>query len=114
MKARAGDVRHCFANIAKARELLGFELRLYLEECMGEMADWIFHTDYSVPVERVRQKLAEIVKEEPLWDGQVVHPHVTDAREGRLELRATVSARTLEDEWEICCAVRCSTVEVRA
>jgi small-conductance mechanosensitive channel len=64
------------------------------------------HTDYSVPVERVRQKLTEIVKDEPLWDGQVVHLHVTDAREGRLELRATVSARTLEDEWEICCAVR--------
>jgi dTDP-L-rhamnose 4-epimerase len=41
MKARAGDIRHCFADIVKARELLGFEPRLYLEECMGEMADWI-------------------------------------------------------------------------
>jgi dTDP-L-rhamnose 4-epimerase len=41
MKARAGDIRHCFADIAKARKLLGFEPRLYLEECMGEMANWI-------------------------------------------------------------------------
>ena len=63
-------------------------------------------TDYSVPIERVRQKLVEIVKDEPHWDGRVVSLHVTDAREGRLELRATVSARTLEDEWELCCAVR--------
>jgi small-conductance mechanosensitive channel len=64
------------------------------------------HTDYSVPIEQMRQKLVEIVKNEPRWDGQVVSLHVTDAREGRLELRATVSARTLEDEWELCCAVR--------
>ena len=41
LKARAGDIRHCFADIAKARRLLAFEPRFYLEDCMGEMADWI-------------------------------------------------------------------------
>jgi small-conductance mechanosensitive channel len=64
------------------------------------------HADYTVPVEQVRQKLVEIVKDDPLWDGQVVKLHVTDAREGRLELRATVSAKTLEQEWDLCCSVR--------
>jgi len=40
-KARAGDVRHCFADPAKARELLGFAPNHSLEESIGEIAAWI-------------------------------------------------------------------------
>jgi hypothetical protein len=36
MRARAGDIRHCFADITKARTLLGFEPRLFLENCMAK------------------------------------------------------------------------------
>jgi small-conductance mechanosensitive channel len=63
------------------------------------------HTDYSVPVERVRQKLTEIVRSDPLWDGRVVNLQVTDAKDW-LELRATVSADTLHKAWDLRCAVR--------
>jgi small-conductance mechanosensitive channel len=63
------------------------------------------HTDYSVPVERVRQKLTEIVRNDPLWDGRVVNLQVTDAKDW-LELRATVSADTLRKAWDLRCAVR--------
>jgi small-conductance mechanosensitive channel len=63
------------------------------------------HTDYSVPVERVRQKLTEIVRNDPLWDGRVVDLQVADAKE-TLELRATVSADTLRKAWDLRCAVR--------
>lgn len=40
-KARAGDVRHCFADISKARELLGYRPRYLLEDCLDELAIWI-------------------------------------------------------------------------
>ena len=40
-KARAGDIRNCFADIAKARELLGFEPRFRLEDTLGELAEWV-------------------------------------------------------------------------
>ncbi len=40
-KARKGDVRHCFADIAKARNLLGFEPAFLLEDAIGEVADWV-------------------------------------------------------------------------
>jgi small-conductance mechanosensitive channel len=63
-------------------------------------------TDYSVPVERVRQKLHEIVRNDPLWDGRVVNLQVTDAKEGKVELCATVSARSLRDAWDLRCSVR--------
>ena len=40
-KARSGDIRNCFADISKARDLLGFEPRYRLEDCLGELADWV-------------------------------------------------------------------------
>ncbi|TKT68461.1 NAD-dependent epimerase/dehydratase family protein [Rhizobium sp. LC145] len=40
-KARSGDIRNCFADISKARELLGFEPRYRLENSLGEFAEWV-------------------------------------------------------------------------
>jgi small-conductance mechanosensitive channel len=66
------------------------------------------HADYSVPVERVRHKLTEIVINDPLWDGRVANLQVTDAKDGRVELCATVGAqsKSLRDAWDLRCAVR--------
>jgi len=40
-KARAGDIRHCFADISRARALLGFEPRHRLEDSLREFAAWV-------------------------------------------------------------------------
>ncbi len=40
-KARAGDIRHCFADVSKARDLLGFQPERLLEDSLGELVDWI-------------------------------------------------------------------------
>jgi dTDP-L-rhamnose 4-epimerase len=40
-KARAGDIRHCFSDISRARELLGFVPAHRLEDSMSEMAGWL-------------------------------------------------------------------------
>lgn len=64
------------------------------------------HVDYTVPVDRVREKLKDIAKASPLWDGQVVNLQVTDATEGTIELRALVSARTSPSAWDLRCEVR--------
>jgi dTDP-L-rhamnose 4-epimerase len=40
-KARAGDIRNCFADIGKARELLGYEARHRLEDSLDEMVRWV-------------------------------------------------------------------------
>lgn len=40
-RARAGDIRNCFADIGRARELLGFQPRLLLEDTIGELAEWV-------------------------------------------------------------------------
>ncbi|MGV4797378.1 NAD-dependent epimerase/dehydratase family protein [Rhizobium sp. F40D2] len=43
-KARSGDIRNCFADIAKAHELLGFEPRFKLENALGPFVDWVRQT----------------------------------------------------------------------
>jgi dTDP-L-rhamnose 4-epimerase len=40
-QARSGDIRNCFADIGKAREMLGFEPQHRLEETLEELALWV-------------------------------------------------------------------------
>jgi dTDP-L-rhamnose 4-epimerase len=40
-EARRGDIRHCFADIARAREVLGFEPRRSFDDSLGELAAWV-------------------------------------------------------------------------
>jgi dTDP-L-rhamnose 4-epimerase len=40
-KYRAGDIRHCFADITRARELLGYEPRVTLDQGLRELATWL-------------------------------------------------------------------------
>jgi small-conductance mechanosensitive channel len=66
----------------------------------------LLYVDYAVPVERVREKLNEIVKASQLWDGRVVNLQVSDAKDQAIELRALVSARTSPLAWDLRCEVR--------
>jgi dTDP-L-rhamnose 4-epimerase len=38
---RAGDIRHCFADPARARQLLGFEAKVGFAAGMAELVDWL-------------------------------------------------------------------------
>jgi dTDP-L-rhamnose 4-epimerase len=38
---RAGDIRHCYADVTKARQLLGFEPRVPLEEGLVDLLTWV-------------------------------------------------------------------------
>ncbi|MBW8801457.1 MAG: NAD-dependent epimerase/dehydratase family protein [Streptomyces sp.] len=40
-KYRVGDIRHCFADIGLARELLGFEPQTELDDGLVELAGWL-------------------------------------------------------------------------
>jgi dTDP-L-rhamnose 4-epimerase len=47
---RAGDIRHCFADPARARDLLGFEAETTLEQGMQNLLEWLCD---QKPVDRV-------------------------------------------------------------
>jgi dTDP-L-rhamnose 4-epimerase len=40
-KYRVGDIRHCFADISRARAVLGYEPAVSLEDGMIELAEWL-------------------------------------------------------------------------
>jgi dTDP-L-rhamnose 4-epimerase len=40
-KYRVGDIRHCFADITQARQVLGWEPRVTLEQGLDDLADWL-------------------------------------------------------------------------
>jgi dTDP-L-rhamnose 4-epimerase len=41
LQHRTGDVRHCFASLARARRLLGYEPRVSLEDGLAELSGWL-------------------------------------------------------------------------
>lgn len=58
-KYRVGDIRHCFADITKARQVLGYEPQVTLDEGMAELASWL---EGRAAVDRVAQASAELSK----------------------------------------------------
>ena len=56
-KFRAGDIRHCFADVSLARELLGFEARTQLDQGMADLAEWL---EGQVAEDRVDGAAAEL------------------------------------------------------
>ena len=54
---RAGDIRHCFADTSRARELLGFEAQRTVEEGLPELAEWVARQEVD---ERGDQALADL------------------------------------------------------
>jgi dTDP-L-rhamnose 4-epimerase len=55
---RAGDIRHCFAATALARELLGFEASMKLEDGVSELVEWVRSQTASDRVDEAAAELA--------------------------------------------------------
>ncbi|RUP13614.1 MAG: mechanosensitive ion channel [Methylobacterium sp.] len=66
----------------------------------------IVYVDHRAPVAAMREKLAEIARATPLWDGKVVNLQVSDAKESTIEIRMLVSARNAPQAWDLRCVVR--------
>jgi dTDP-L-rhamnose 4-epimerase len=56
-KYRAGDIRHCFADISKIRTLLGFEPQVTLESGLTDLAQWL---EGQIAYDRVAESRGEL------------------------------------------------------
>lgn len=56
-KARTGDIRHCFCDTRRARELLGFEAREDFGEGLAQLAEWVGR---QTAVDRVGEARSEL------------------------------------------------------
>jgi small-conductance mechanosensitive channel len=64
------------------------------------------YTDYTIPVEEVRQELLRVLQASKLWDGKTWGLQVTNATEHTMELRALMSAPDSGTAWDLRCEVR--------
>ncbi|MEQ9435250.1 MAG: mechanosensitive ion channel [Hyphomonas sp.] len=66
-----------------------------------------WYVDYTAPIEAMREKLTEICRRTPLWDGDVVNLQVTETRDNAtLTIRALASARNSPEAWDLRCHIR--------
>ena len=54
---RMGDIRHCFADISRARQRLGYEPRVTLDQGIEQLSDWL---SSQVATDRVAEHQADL------------------------------------------------------
>lgn len=65
-----------------------------------------FHVDHSAPVEAMRERLRDILRQCPAWDGRAYGLVVTDTTPNTMEVRALVTAKDADDIWTVRVTVR--------
>ena len=70
------------------------------------LANCYIYTDYTVPVEALREELRRICESTKLWKGTVCVLQVTELEHFTVQLRALMDARNSSDAWDLRCLVR--------
>jgi small-conductance mechanosensitive channel len=65
-----------------------------------------FYTDYSLPIEAIREVCMQLVKQSANWDGNVYTLQVTDIKNNHIEIRILVSAANTGNLWNLRCEIR--------
>nr|WP_310587053.1 mechanosensitive ion channel domain-containing protein [uncultured Arsenicibacter sp.] len=71
----------------------------------------MLYLDYSVPVDKLREKTQEIVEADPLWDKQVFAVQVTDTLQTCIQVRILVSAQDSPSAFDLRCHIREKIIE---
>jgi small-conductance mechanosensitive channel len=64
------------------------------------------YTDYTVPVQELREEFHRLLQESDLWDGKVWNFQVTNMTERTVESRALMSAPDASTAWNLRCEMR--------
>ena len=75
------------------------------------LAHCYIYTDYTVPVQALRDELGRILKSTPLWAGKVCVLQVTQLQQFTVQIRALMDARNASDAWDLRCIVREQMIE---
>ncbi|MET8803129.1 mechanosensitive ion channel domain-containing protein [Streptomyces sp. NPDC004546] len=72
-----------------------------------EMTGTVFwHLDHSAPIEAMRAKLRDILRESPAWDGRAYGLVMTDSTPNTVQVRALMTAKDADDIWTVRVTVR--------
>jgi small-conductance mechanosensitive channel len=78
----------------------------WTRETSALIGNVMIYVDYRAPVGIIRAKFNEILKQSDKWDGKTATLQVTDFKEGTMELRCLMSARSGGQTFDLRCEVR--------
>src|SRR5690554_5618190 len=64
------------------------------------------YTDFSIPVQKLREQLSLLLTNHSLWDGKVDVLQVTDLKEQTMEIRCLMSCRNASQAFDLRCFIR--------
>ncbi len=70
-----------------------------------------FHLDHATPVDLLRERLHELLKETEAWDGRAWSLVVTDTTPTTIQVRALATAKDADDVWTLRCTIREALLE---
>ncbi|WKX08346.1 mechanosensitive ion channel family protein [Streptomyces sp. NL15-2K] len=65
-----------------------------------------WHVDHSAPLEAMREKLRDFLRECPAWDGRAYGLDVTDTTPNTMQVRALATAKDADDIWTVRVTIR--------
>lgn len=66
----------------------------------------VFHLDFQVNIEALREEFNKTVERQPLWDHDVCVLQVIDTTATSIVVRGLMTAKTSPEAWDLRCAVR--------
>jgi len=78
----------------------------WTRETSALIGNVMLYVDYTAPVDAIRANFNEILKQSDKWDGKTASLQVTDFKEGTMELRLLMSARSAGQTFDLRCEVR--------
>jgi small-conductance mechanosensitive channel len=100
---RLWDLRHLIVPISHFIEKSFENSSRYSSDMIGAV---YLQMDYTVPVERLREKYESILQSAPLWDGKTNLVQVTGFKDNTVEIRFLMSSANSTAAFDLCCYVR--------
>ncbi len=100
---RLWDLRHMIVPISHFIEKSFQNWTRYSSDLIGAV---LLQTDYTVPIDQVREHYKTVLESAPLWDGKTMLVQVTDSKASTIEIRFLMSARNPWETYDLRCYVR--------
>lgn len=78
----------------------------WTRESQALLGTVMLYMDFTISVDKIREKFNAIIKQSQYWDGKLGLLHVTEFKEKTIELRFTMSAMDANQIWNLRCEVR--------
>jgi len=100
---RLWDLRHLIVPISHFIEKSFQNWTRYSSDLIGAV---LLQTDFTIPMEQVREQYRIVLESSPLWDGKTMIVQVTDSKASTIEIRFLMSARNPKETFDLRCYVR--------